>query len=49
MHHRVGVTESRSDYLSILSGTSQNIAGIAISSIATFETNLLISNNLGPS
>jgi O-antigen/teichoic acid export membrane protein len=45
----VGVTENRSDHLSILSGTSQNLAGIVIAAVATFATNLLISNTLGRS
>ena len=35
------------DYLNILSGTSQNIAGIAIAAIATLVVQLLISNALG--
>lgn len=44
----MGVAEGRSDHLSILSGTAQNIAGIAIAALATFATNLLVSNTLGP-
>jgi O-antigen/teichoic acid export membrane protein len=43
----VGVAKSRSDTLSILSGTSQNIVGIVIAAVATFAANLLISNTLG--
>ena len=43
----MGVAENRSDTLSILSGTSQNIAGIVIAAVATFATNLVISNALG--
>ena len=38
---------SRSDYLSILSGTSQNIIGIVVAAIATFVVNILMSNTLG--
>jgi O-antigen/teichoic acid export membrane protein len=37
----------RSDYLSILSGTSQNVVGIAIAAAATFGAQLLMSNTLG--
>jgi O-antigen/teichoic acid export membrane protein len=36
-----------SDYLSILSGTTQNIAGIVVAAIATFAVNVLMSNALG--
>jgi O-antigen/teichoic acid export membrane protein len=43
----MGVEENRSDYLNILSGTSQNIAGILIAALATFATNIIISNGLG--
>ncbi|MGH2752860.1 MAG: oligosaccharide flippase family protein [Actinomycetota bacterium] len=43
----MGVAENRSDHLTILSGTSQNIAGIVVAAIATFATNILISNVLG--
>ena len=43
----MGVGENRSDHLSILSGTSQNIVGIVIAAVATFATNILISNTLG--
>ncbi|HEY7874262.1 MAG TPA: hypothetical protein VIG64_03975, partial [Actinomycetota bacterium] len=43
----MGVKEGRSDYLSILSGTSQNIVGIVIAAVATFAANILISNALG--
>ncbi len=38
---------NRSDTLSILSGTAQNIVGIVIAAIATFASNILISNVLG--
>ncbi len=37
----------QSDYLNILSGTSQNVAGIAVAAVATLASNLLISNTLG--
>src|SRR5918996_2106159 len=37
----------RSDYLSILSGTSQNVVGIVIAAAATFGAQLLMSNTLG--
>jgi O-antigen/teichoic acid export membrane protein len=43
----MGVAENRSDYLNILSGTSQNIVGIVIAALATFATNIIISNALG--
>jgi O-antigen/teichoic acid export membrane protein len=36
-----------SDYLSILSGTTQNIAGIVVAALATFAVNVLMSNALG--
>lgn len=35
------------DYRNILSGTSQNVVGIAIAAVATLASNLLISNTLG--
>ena len=35
------------DYLSILSGTSQNVAGIVVAALATLVVQLLISNALG--
>ena len=41
-------SEARNDYLSILSGTSQNIIGIVVAAIATFAVNILMSNTLGP-
>ena len=37
----------RSDYLNILSGTSQNVLGIVIAALATFAVNVLMSNSLG--
>ncbi|HJR44300.1 MAG TPA: oligosaccharide flippase family protein [Actinomycetota bacterium] len=39
---------NRSDYLNILSGTSQNIVGIVVAAAATFVVNILMSNALGP-
>ena len=36
-----------SDYLSILSGTSQNIVGIVIAALATFGAQILMTNTLG--
>lgn len=39
--------EGPGDYLKILSGTSQNVLGIAIAAAATLGANLLISNTLG--
>ncbi|MFP5351863.1 MAG: MATE family efflux transporter [Actinomycetota bacterium] len=38
----------RSDYLNILSGTSQNVVGIVVAALATFAVNILMSNSLGP-
>ena len=38
---------SSGDYVNILSGTSQNVVGIAIAAIATLVVQLLISNTLG--
>ncbi|MFN2587009.1 MAG: oligosaccharide flippase family protein [Actinomycetota bacterium] len=35
------------DYRNILSGTSQNVLGIAVAAVATLASNLLISNTLG--
>nr|MBA3431862.1 hypothetical protein [Actinomycetota bacterium] len=43
-----GRPEGRGDYLSILSGTSQNIVGIVIAAIATFASNILLTRTLGP-
>src|SRR5687767_11637424 len=40
-------SSSSGDYFNILSGTSQNIAGIAIAAVATLVVQLLISNALG--
>ncbi|CAN5228977.1 oligosaccharide flippase family protein [soil metagenome] len=40
--------EGSSDYLSILSGTSQNIVGIVIAAIATLGANVLMGRVLGP-
>ena len=40
-------SSSSGDYLNILSGTSQNVIGIAIAAIATLVVQLLISNTLG--
>lgn len=42
-----GDTGRNSDYLSILSGTTQNVAGIAIAAVATFASQILISNVVG--
>ena len=36
------------DHLTILSGTGQNIAGLAVYVVATFGANILISRTLGP-
>jgi O-antigen/teichoic acid export membrane protein len=41
--------EARRDRLTILSGTGQNILGLAAFVVATFATNVLISRALGPS
>ena len=41
-------SRGKSDYLSILSGTSQNVVGIAVAALATFAVNVLMSNALGP-
>ena len=38
----------RSDYLSILSGTSQNLVGIVVAALATFGAQVLMTNTLGP-
>src|SRR3990170_1040641 len=35
------------DYVNILSGTSQNVVGIAVAAVATLVVQLLISNTLG--
>ena len=37
----------KSDYLSILSGTSQNLVGIVVSALATFGAQVLMTNTLG--
>lgn len=39
---------TRSDYLNILSGTSQNVAGIAIAAVANLGAQVLMTNALGP-
>src|SRR5918992_1805843 len=39
---------SSSDYLSILSGTSQNVVGIVVAALATFGAQVLMTNTLGP-
>ena len=47
----MGVIEShngRSDYLSILSGTSQNLVGIVVAALATFGAQVLMTRTLGP-
>ena len=36
-----------SDYLSIISGTSQNVVGIAVAALATFGAQILMTNTLG--
>ncbi|MBA3350287.1 MAG: polysaccharide biosynthesis protein [Actinobacteria bacterium] len=41
--------DGSSDYLSILSGTSQNIVGIVIAAIATLGANVIMGRVLGPS
>jgi O-antigen/teichoic acid export membrane protein len=41
--------EARRDRLTILSGTGQNVLGLAAFVVATFATNVLISRALGPS
>ena len=38
---------ARSDYLSIISGTSQNVAGIVVAALATFGAQVLMTNTLG--
>ncbi|MGH2805885.1 MAG: polysaccharide biosynthesis C-terminal domain-containing protein [Actinomycetota bacterium] len=38
----------RSDYLSILSGTSQNVVGIVIAAVATLAAQVLMTRTLGP-
>jgi O-antigen/teichoic acid export membrane protein len=40
-------SQGKSDYLNILSGTSQNVVGIAVAALATFAVNVLMSNALG--
>ena len=42
------MAEERSDYLSILSGTSQNVVGIVVAAIATLAAQVLMTNALGP-
>ena len=39
--------QKQSDVLNILSGTTQNVIGIAVAAVATFATNILISRTLG--
>lgn len=39
--------ERRSDYLNILSGTSQNVVGIVVAGVATFAAQILITRTLG--
>ena len=41
------VRAGSSDRLSILSGTSQNVVGIAVAALATFGVNVLVSRTLG--
>ena len=41
-------SDGPSDYLSILSGTSQNIVGIVIAAVATLGANVLMGRVLGP-
>jgi O-antigen/teichoic acid export membrane protein len=36
------------DYLTILSGTSQNVVGIVVAGVATIAANILMSHRLGP-
>jgi len=43
-----GTPPGAKDYISILSGTSQNIAGIVIAALATFAANILLTRTLGP-
>ena len=46
----MGITrtsDGSSDYLSILSGTSQNLIGIVIAALATFGAQVLMTNTLG--
>ncbi|HEX2241092.1 MAG TPA: polysaccharide biosynthesis C-terminal domain-containing protein [Actinomycetota bacterium] len=40
-------TGRRGDYLTILSGTGQNVLGIFVAALATFAAQILISNTLG--
>ena len=40
--------QQRSDYLSILSGTSQNVLGIVVAALATLAAQVLMTNALGP-
>lgn len=47
MSHPGGVRADRADYLNILSGTSQNVAGIVIAGVATIGANLLMARVLG--
>lgn len=42
-----GPVQPPSDTRAILSGTAQNVAGIAIAAVATFASNILIANVLG--
>ena len=48
MGRRLEGEEGPGEYLSILSGTSQNVVGIVIAAVATFAANVLMSNTLGP-
>jgi O-antigen/teichoic acid export membrane protein len=40
-------SQGLNDYLNILSGTSQNVLGIAVAALATFGANVLMSRTLG--
>ncbi len=44
---RQGGTDDLGDYLNILSGTSQNIAGIVVAALATFAAQILLTRTLG--
>ena len=46
--HKESRRDGFADYLNILSGTGQNIAGIVVAAAATFGASLLMSNVLGP-
>ena len=45
---RAARTGPGSDYLNILSGTSQNVIGIVVAALATFGAQVLMTNTLGP-